>query len=87
VRKILHELRSRFVNDCPKPSSEARDWRPLKISIKYIFCGGVVVSEWLAREFTFLGVHFQNWMPLALVIVLLCIFFQWFRGWFRNQGR
>ena len=32
----MHELRSRFVNDYPKPASKARDWRPSKISIKYI---------------------------------------------------
>jgi hypothetical protein len=46
---------------------------------------GIFVSEWLARDFTFLGVHFQNWMPLALVIVLLCVIFQWVRGSFRDR--
>ena len=56
----------------------------VKISIKYIFMG-ISVSEWLARDFTFVGVHLQNWMPLALVIVLLCIIFQWLRGSFRDR--
>jgi len=46
---------------------------------------GISVSEWLVRDFTFVGVHLQNWMPLALVIVLLCVIFQWLRGSFRDR--
>jgi hypothetical protein len=46
---------------------------------------GISVSEWLARDFTFVGLHLQNWMPLALVIVLLCVIFQWLRGSFRDR--
>jgi hypothetical protein len=47
-----------------------------KISIKYLFMGDIV-AEWLAREFTFLGIHFQNWMPLALAIVVFGVLLQW----------
>jgi hypothetical protein len=41
---------------------------------------GDIVAEWLAREFTFLGIHFQNWMPLALAIVMLGVLFQLLRS-------
>jgi hypothetical protein len=53
------------------------------ISEKYllnIFFLGDVVAEWLASEFTLFGVHFQNWMPLALAIVVLGVLFQWHRS-------
>jgi hypothetical protein len=56
---------------------------PLAIPGKYllnIFFTGDIVAEWLAQEFTFLGVHFQNWMPLALAIVVLAALLQWFRS-------
>jgi hypothetical protein len=29
--------------------------------------------EWLTTEFTFLGIQFQNWMVIALAIVVLAI--------------
>jgi len=34
---------------------------------------GDQVAHWLLGEFTVLGVHFQNWMPVALAIVALGI--------------
>jgi hypothetical protein len=45
---------------------------------------GDTVAEWLAREFTVLGIHFQNWMPLALAIVVLGVLLQWLRSTPRN---
>jgi hypothetical protein len=41
---------------------------------------GNQVAQWLLGEFTFLGFHFQNWMPVALAIVALAIFQAW-RQW------
>jgi hypothetical protein len=35
------------------------------------------VGDWLVREFTFLGIHFQNWMPVAVGIVVLLILYFW----------
>lgn len=43
------------------------------------------VAQWLAGEFVFLGVHFQNWMPVALAIVVLAILYQWLRGPFGDR--
>jgi hypothetical protein len=35
------------------------------------------VSDWLVREFTVLGIHFQNWMLVVLAIVLSMILYAW----------
>jgi hypothetical protein len=43
------------------------------------------MDRWLAGEFTFLGVHFQNWMPLALAIIALWVLFLWSRGSLGNR--
>jgi hypothetical protein len=51
-----------------------------------IFRWGTIVSEWLATDFTFFGVHFQNWMPIALVVVVLCVVFQVLRGSYRGRN-
>ena len=34
-------------------------------------------DQWLIREFTFLGIHFQNWMAVAAGIVVLFILYYW----------
>jgi disulfide bond formation protein DsbB len=47
---------------------------------------GMAVSEWLAREFAVFGIHFQNWMLLALAIVVVCVLFQWFKGSYRDRN-
>jgi hypothetical protein len=31
------------------------------------------MGDWLVGEFTFLGVHFQNWMLVAAIVVVLAI--------------
>jgi hypothetical protein len=41
---------------------------------------GEGVSQWLVSEFTLFGVHFQNWMPIALVIVVFCVAYQSIQG-------
>jgi hypothetical protein len=34
--------------------------------------------EWLVKQFMILrGIPFQNWMPLALAVILLGIFIAW----------
>ena len=30
--------------------------------------------DWLAGEFTILGIHFQNWMPIAVAIGIAGVF-------------
>lgn len=35
------------------------------------------MSDWLVRQFTVGGITFQNWMVVALVIVLAWIAFAW----------
>jgi hypothetical protein len=40
--------------------------------------------NWLVEEFTFLGVPFQNWMLLALAIIVSSIFYTWITGQFRK---
>ena len=32
-----------------------------------------MLMQWLVGEFSFLGMHFQNWMPVAAGIVALYI--------------
>jgi hypothetical protein len=32
-------------------------------------------GEWLAGEFSLFGIHFQNWMPLFVAIVLVAVVF------------
>jgi hypothetical protein len=38
--------------------------------------------QWLVEEFTFLGMHFQSWMPVVAAIIVLGILFAWSRGSF-----
>jgi len=35
-------------------------------------------------ELAFLGFHFQNWMLLALAILVLAVLYPWIRGLFRH---
>jgi hypothetical protein len=37
------------------------------------------VGTWLAERFTLLGVTFQNWMTVALAIVLVAVLIAWWR--------
>ena len=41
---------------------------------------GPLVVEWLARSFELLGYHFQNWMLVALAIILIGGTFQLLKG-------
>ena len=50
-----------------------------KISLKYLYMGDQA-GQWLVGEFTVFGIHFQNWMPLAVGIVFLFILYQWLRA-------
>jgi hypothetical protein len=34
---------------------------------------GSGIAQWLAGDFTLLGIQFQNWMPVALAIVALFV--------------
>jgi hypothetical protein len=34
-------------------------------------------DQWFVEEFTFLGIHFQNWMPVAVATVLVAILAAW----------
>jgi hypothetical protein len=38
------------------------------------------VDDWLAERFTLLGVTFQNWMLIGLVIILIGIVLAWRSG-------
>jgi hypothetical protein len=35
------------------------------------------MGEWLVRDFTILGIPGQNWMPIALAIILIAIVVEW----------
>jgi hypothetical protein len=37
------------------------------------------MAQWLAAEWSSLGIHFQNWMPVAAAIVVLAILYQFTR--------
>jgi hypothetical protein len=39
------------------------------------------MGEWLVKQFTLLGVTFQNWMALALAIILIGVLIAW---WMRR---
>jgi len=38
------------------------------------------MNNWLLAEFTFLGLHFQNWMPMVAGIVTLLLLYWRKRG-------
>jgi hypothetical protein len=38
------------------------------------------VGDWLVAGFTFLGIHFQNWMPVTAGIVALFVLYLWIRA-------
>jgi hypothetical protein len=35
------------------------------------------MGDWLIRHFTIFGIHAQNWMLIALAIILVSIVFSW----------
>jgi hypothetical protein len=35
------------------------------------------MDQWLVEQFTLFGLHFQNWMLLVLVILVLAILSAW----------
>jgi cell division protein FtsX len=37
------------------------------------------VGAWLAERFTLLGVTFQNWMLIAVVVILIAVLIAWWR--------
>lgn len=37
------------------------------------------LGDWLVQSFTLLGVTFQNWMPIALALVLFAALIAWLR--------
>jgi hypothetical protein len=37
------------------------------------------VGNWLTERFTLFGVTFQNWMMVALAIVLVAVLIAWWR--------
>ena len=37
------------------------------------------MGDWLAEHFTLLGVPFQNWMVVAIAIILVGAFVAWWR--------
>jgi hypothetical protein len=38
------------------------------------------VGDWLVAGFTFLGIFFQNWMPITAGIVALFVLYLWIRA-------
>jgi hypothetical protein len=38
---------------------------------------GVDFEQWLVRSFTLFGIQFQNWMAIAVGILVLWILFHW----------
>jgi hypothetical protein len=47
---------------------------------------GERIGEWLVERFALFGVPFQNWMAVALVIVLSWTVWLWLRGWLSNRN-
>jgi hypothetical protein len=39
----------------------------------------VPLMDWLVGEFMILGIHFQNWMPIAAAIGIAGILWAWVR--------
>ena len=35
------------------------------------------MRDWLFEGFAILGVHFQNWMPVAVAIVVIFCLYEW----------
>jgi len=46
---------------------------------------GSWIAQQLVGEFIVFGVHFQNWMALAAIIVALWMLFLWVRGSFGGR--
>jgi hypothetical protein len=51
--------------------------RKAKIAFFITFREGARVGNWLVARFTLFGVTFQNWMTVALVIVLIGMLIAW----------
>jgi hypothetical protein len=43
------------------------------------------IGQWLVGQFALFGVPFQNWMVVALLIVVLWIAYLWWRGWLGDR--
>ena len=39
------------------------------------------MSDWLVRGFTVFGIPTQNWMLIALAVILVSIVFLWWSRW------
>jgi hypothetical protein len=37
------------------------------------------MGDWLVRDSTFIGIHFQNWMPMVAGLALLFVLYLWAR--------
>jgi hypothetical protein len=35
------------------------------------------MGQWLVHDFVVFGIHFQNWMPFAVVLVVVLIVYTW----------
>jgi hypothetical protein len=46
---------------------------------------GERIGQWLVGLFAFFGVEVQNWMAVALVIVVLWMVGLWLAGWFGDR--
>jgi hypothetical protein len=46
---------------------------------------GEQIGQWLLGQFTLFGVPFQNWMAVALVIVVVWIVGLWLGGWLGDR--
>jgi di/tricarboxylate transporter len=46
---------------------------------------GERIGQWLVGQFALFGIPFQNWMAVALAIVVLWMLGLWFAGWFGDR--
>lgn len=40
------------------------------------------IGQWLVGQFSIFGIQFQNWMAVAVTIVVLWLIYLWLRGRF-----
>jgi hypothetical protein len=63
------------------PPSSERDSSQFRAYTKNIY--SLSMAGWLTGEFVVFGIHFQNWMPIAVALIAVWIITDWM---FKRRG-
>jgi hypothetical protein len=66
--------------DASEPPPMTQKWPPVLSLARATPRWGHGMGNWLIERFTLLGVTFQNWVILALAVILVGALIAWWRG-------